>query len=132
MRALPRSPVTLYMAPSLVSPGINGSTRLASRAARIPRTPWPPSAWPVESAPSPGGSMAQADWKVLVTDGLAPEAVALFKEDARFHVDVRSQTSPAELNDLIGGYDALIVRSATKVTADVIGRAKKLKAIARA
>lgn len=76
--------------------------------------------------------MAQVEWKVLVTDGLAPEAIALFKEDARFQVDVREKTSPQEVLDVIPGYDALIVRSATKVTADVIGRAKKLKAIARA
>lgn len=76
--------------------------------------------------------MQKADWKVLVTDGLAPEAVAAFKEDPHFHVEVRNQTTPAELNELIGNYDALIVRSATKVTADVVGRAKKLKAIARA
>jgi D-3-phosphoglycerate dehydrogenase len=76
--------------------------------------------------------MPKVEWKVLVTDGLAAEAVSVFKEDARFHLDVRSQTSAAEVLELIPAYDALVVRSATKVTADMIARAKKLKVIARA
>src|SRR5271169_5288676 len=71
-------------------------------------------------------------WKVLVTDGLAPEAVALFKEDSRFVLDLRTATDAAQLLDLVPAYDAIIVRSATRITADVIAKAKRLKAIARA
>jgi D-3-phosphoglycerate dehydrogenase len=76
--------------------------------------------------------MPGAQWKVLATDGLAPEAVSLFKGDGRFELVVRGQTTPAELLDLVGNYDAVIVRSASKITADVIAKAKRLKAIARA
>jgi len=74
----------------------------------------------------------KVEWKVLVTDGLAPEAVSIFKEDARFQVDVRDKTSPQELLELIPGYDAVIVRSATKITADAIAKGRNLKAVARA
>jgi D-3-phosphoglycerate dehydrogenase len=76
--------------------------------------------------------MTAPHWKVLVTDGLAPEAVALFKEDARFHLELRNATDAKELLELIPGYDAVIVRSATRITADAIARAQRLKAIARA
>ena len=67
--------------------------------------------------------------KVLVTDGLEAEAVAKLK--AKHEVDVIEAT-PQQLLDIIGGYEAVIVRGRTKVTADVIGKAAKLKVIARA
>ncbi|MEK6851184.1 MAG: hydroxyacid dehydrogenase, partial [Candidatus Thermoplasmatota archaeon] len=67
--------------------------------------------------------------KVLVADGLEAEAVAKLK--AKHQVDV-TEPSPQQLLDIIGGYEAIIVRSRTKVTADVIGKAAKLKVIARA
>ena len=67
--------------------------------------------------------------KVLVTDGLEAEAVAKLK--AKHEVDV-IEASPTQLLDIIGGYEAIIVRGRTKVTADVIGKAAKLKVIARA
>ncbi|HEV8595395.1 MAG TPA: hydroxyacid dehydrogenase [Thermoplasmata archaeon] len=70
-----------------------------------------------------------ASVKVLVTDGLEPEALA--KLNAHHAVDL-IETSPPKLLEIIGGYDALIVRSRTKVTADVIAKAAKLKVIARA
>lgn len=73
-----------------------------------------------------------AAWKVLVTDGLAPEAVALFKEDSRFQVDVRQATDAKQLLELVPAYDAIIVRSGTKITGDAIAKGKQLKAIARA
>src|SRR5579883_1525477 len=81
---------------------------------------------------APEGAVQKVEWKVLVTDGLAPEAVSIFKEDARFQVDVRDKTSPQELLELIPGYDAVIVRSATKITADAIAKGRNLKAVARA
>ena len=67
--------------------------------------------------------------KVLVADGLEAEAVAKLK--AAHQVDV-TEPSPQQLLDIIGGYEAIVVRSRTKVTADVIGKAAKLKVIARA
>jgi D-3-phosphoglycerate dehydrogenase len=67
--------------------------------------------------------------KVLVTDGL--EAEALAKLRAHHHVDAIEAT-PQQLLEIVGDYDAIIVRSRTKVTADVLAKAAKLKVIARA
>ncbi|MBN1690520.1 MAG: phosphoglycerate dehydrogenase [Dehalococcoidia bacterium] len=68
--------------------------------------------------------------KVLVADPLAPEGMESLK--AKTEVDVKLGLKPDELISIIGGYDALIVRSETQVTADVIAAGKKLQIIARA
>jgi D-3-phosphoglycerate dehydrogenase len=65
--------------------------------------------------------------KVLVREPIADAGVALLRE--RFDVDVDSGGALAER---IGGYDAIIVRSGTRLTADLIERAGKLKVIGRA
>jgi D-3-phosphoglycerate dehydrogenase / 2-oxoglutarate reductase len=65
--------------------------------------------------------------RILVRESIADAGVELLR--ARFDVDI-DVDSP--LDEIIGGYDALIVRSATKVTAQVIGRAARLKVIGRA
>ncbi len=69
-------------------------------------------------------------YRVLVSDRVADDGVAILKESA--DVDVRIGMSPQELLDAIGAYDALVVRSATKVTAEVIEAGKNLKVIGRA
>lgn len=68
--------------------------------------------------------------RVLVADPLAEAGVA--KLAAEFEVDVRTGLGKPELLDIIGGYDAIVVRSATQVDADVIAVARNLKVIARA
>jgi D-3-phosphoglycerate dehydrogenase / 2-oxoglutarate reductase len=68
--------------------------------------------------------------KVLVSEKVAEPAVELLRQE--FEVDVLLGLSPEELLEGIGDYDGLIVRSATKVTAEVIERADNLKAIGRA
>jgi D-3-phosphoglycerate dehydrogenase / 2-oxoglutarate reductase len=68
--------------------------------------------------------------KVLITEKLADPGVELLKED--FEVDVLLDLGPGELLERIGEYDGLIIRSATKVTAEVLERAQNLKAIGRA
>jgi len=68
--------------------------------------------------------------KVLVTDPLAPAGVETLAID--HDVDVMTELSKAELLEVIGGYDALVVRSQTQVDADVIEAGKRLKVIARA
>jgi D-3-phosphoglycerate dehydrogenase / 2-oxoglutarate reductase len=65
--------------------------------------------------------------RVLVREQIADAGVELLR--ASFEVDVDT-TSP--LAEIVGGYDALIVRSATKVTAEVIAAATRLKVIGRA
>jgi D-3-phosphoglycerate dehydrogenase len=65
--------------------------------------------------------------KVLVRESIAEAGVDLLRE--RFEVDV-DLDSPLE--DIVDRYDAIVVRSATKITADVIERATNLKVIGRA
>ncbi len=69
--------------------------------------------------------------KVLVTDPISEEAISKMKE-AGLEVDVKIGLSKEELIKIIGEYDAMIVRSQTKVTRDVIEAAKKLRIIGRA
>ena len=68
--------------------------------------------------------------KVLVSDPIGPEGVSLLETGA--DVDVKTGMKPAELLDTVGGYDALVVRSETKVNRDVIEAGSKLQVIARA
>ena len=69
--------------------------------------------------------------KVLVTDAIAQCGLDYLRDKA-LEVDIRLGLSTSELADLIPRYDALIVRSRTKVTRDVIDAAQNLKIIGRA
>jgi D-3-phosphoglycerate dehydrogenase len=70
--------------------------------------------------------------KVLVSDKLPEIGLKVLKEAEGIEVDVKTGLSPQELLEIIGEYDALIVRSSTKVTKELIERAKRLKVIGRA
>jgi len=74
--------------------------------------------------------MATERKKVLVTDSIASEAVDLLHQGSE--VDVRTNLSPTELIAAIGDYQALVVRSQTKVTGEVIEAGTRLEVIARA
>ncbi|MBI4691563.1 MAG: phosphoglycerate dehydrogenase [Nitrospirae bacterium] len=69
--------------------------------------------------------------KVLVSDRILEKGVEILKK-AGLTVDVKTGMKPDELKACIGEYHGLIIRSATKVTADVIDAAKSLKVIGRA
>ena len=69
--------------------------------------------------------------KVLISDKLSPAAVQIFK-DRGIEVDVKTGLDKDELIKIIGDYDGLAIRSATKVTPAVIEAAKKLKVVGRA
>lgn len=69
--------------------------------------------------------------RVIITDPIAPTGVKVLR-DAGIDVDERPGLPVEELIKTIPAYDAIIVRSATKVTADVIGAGTNLKAIGRA
>jgi len=69
--------------------------------------------------------------KILVSDPIAEEGVKRL-EEAGFEVKMRTDLAPKELIKIIPQYDGLIVRSATKVTREVISAGKELKAIGRA
>jgi D-3-phosphoglycerate dehydrogenase len=68
--------------------------------------------------------------KVLIADKIHEDGLKLLREFAE--VDVSTGLKPVELIAKIGGYDVLVVRSATKVTKEVIDAGKKLKVVARA
>ncbi|NMC04847.1 MAG: phosphoglycerate dehydrogenase [Candidatus Lokiarchaeota archaeon] len=76
--------------------------------------------------------MENKKYKILVTDGLAREGIAILEGFKEFSVDVKQKLSREELIKIIPSYDAIIVRSATSLTSDVIAVAKNLKVIARA
>ncbi len=69
--------------------------------------------------------------KVLISDKLSPAAVDIFKHKG-VDVDVKTGLSPDELKAIIGDYDGLAIRSATKVTADILSAATHLKVVGRA
>ena len=69
--------------------------------------------------------------RVLISDKLSPAAVAIFRERG-IEADVKTGLSPAELRAIIGDYDGLAVRSATKVTREVLEVAPRLKVVGRA
>jgi D-3-phosphoglycerate dehydrogenase len=70
--------------------------------------------------------------KVLVSDNLEEAGVKLLREEPGIEVDVRTGLKPEELKKIIGDYDALVIRSATKVTEDLLSAARKLKVVGRA
>lgn len=70
--------------------------------------------------------------KVLVSDNLSKKGVDILKNESGIDVDIKTGMSPEELIKVIPDYVGLLVRSATKVTAEVMEAAKKLKVIGRA
>ena len=69
--------------------------------------------------------------KILVCDPIHEDGVQMLRE-AGFTVDLETEITSEKLIEQIGGYDAIVVRSRTKVTKEVLDAAEKLKAIARA
>ncbi len=70
--------------------------------------------------------------KILITDKMAQEGVDILKAVKGFEVDCKFGIEPEELKKIIKNYDALIIRSGTTVTADIIEAADRLKFIGRA
>jgi D-3-phosphoglycerate dehydrogenase len=70
--------------------------------------------------------------KVLICDNLQKAGVDQFKGKGSVKADVVSAMTPAELKGKIARYDGIIVRSATKITGDVLKSAQRLKVIGRA
>ena len=70
--------------------------------------------------------------KILISDDLAEPGIQKLKSVHEFQVDVMTKLAHEELCRIIKDYDALVIRSATKVTAEVIDAGDKLKVVARA
>jgi len=76
--------------------------------------------------------MELKNYKILVSDGLAQEGVEILKKFKNFDITINDKTSREELFEIIEQFDGIIVRSATKITPDIIRAGKKLKVIVRA
>lgn len=74
----------------------------------------------------------ERETKILITDPLAPQGLEVFERASGFKVDTRPGLKPEGLKRIIGDYHGLVVRSSTKVTADIIAAAETLKVIGRA
>ena len=66
--------------------------------------------------------------KVLISDSMDPKAAEIFRAKG-VEVDERPGLTKDELKAIIGDYDGLAIRSATKVTEDLLGSAARLKVI---
>ena len=64
--------------------------------------------------------------KILVADSISERGVEILRQNPSFQVDVKTGLKEDQLCEIIGEYDALIVRSQTKVTKRVLEAAKKL------
>lgn len=73
-----------------------------------------------------------AKFKVLVTDHISDEGIDILKADKDIEVDVKAGIKNDDLKLIIGEYDAVITRSGTTVTEDLIENHGKLKLIGRA
>src|SRR6202047_3721732 len=71
--------------------------------------------------------------KVLISDSLSPAAVQIFKDNG-VEVDFQPKLGgdKEKLAEVVGGFDGLAIRSATKVTPKILEKAKNLKVIGRA
>src|SRR4030066_1752713 len=69
--------------------------------------------------------------KILVSDNISQKCIEILK-NAGLEVDVKAGMKPEELKACIGDYHGLVIRSATKVTSEIINAAKNLKVIGRA
>ena len=70
--------------------------------------------------------------KVLISDKMDARCVEILQENPGVEVDVQTGLDEAGLIDIIGDYDALIVRSGTQVTPPVLEAAHRLKVVGRA
>jgi D-3-phosphoglycerate dehydrogenase / 2-oxoglutarate reductase len=71
-------------------------------------------------------------YRILAADGVSPKGIAVLSESPHFQVETSGGLKEDELIARIGDLDALIIRSATKVTAKALAAATKLKVIGRA
>ncbi|MGD9329689.1 MAG: phosphoglycerate dehydrogenase [Desulfobacterales bacterium] len=70
--------------------------------------------------------------KVLVSDNLGEVGIRMLEAEQGIDVDVRTGLAPEALQEIIGEYDALIIRSATKVNQDLLAAAQRLRVVGRA
>src|SRR5690554_5530136 len=74
----------------------------------------------------------QAVYRVLLADNIDSEGLEPLRADGRFELEVRTGLKGEELARAIAGFDAVIVRSATRITREALAYADRLKVIGRA
>ncbi len=85
---------------------------------------------PGAEAGGPGEAAATERARVLVKEKIGASGIALLGE--HFDVDLGVDWDDEELDRRIGDYDAILIRSATQMTAELIGRARRLRVVGRA
>lgn len=70
--------------------------------------------------------------KILIADGLSEAGLSVLNEERGWEVQVHPKMSPEELNGAISGAEALIIRSASRITGEILQHATNLKVIGRA
>ncbi len=70
--------------------------------------------------------------KVLISDTLSTQGIEILKNTPGLEVDIMTNLTPDELKGVIKEYDGLIIRSATKVTKEIVAAADSLKVVGRA
>lgn len=70
--------------------------------------------------------------KILIADPISDSGLQVFQGNGRFHVETREKMSLDQLKKAVADADAVIVRSETKITADVLTSGKKIKIVGRA
>jgi D-3-phosphoglycerate dehydrogenase len=75
--------------------------------------------------------LEKTEVKILIADSLHAEGIEIFQKEG-FALEVYKSISPQDLLQAIGGVDGLVIRSATKVTQELLNRADKLKVVGRA
>ena len=70
--------------------------------------------------------------KILISDPLSNRGLEILGQAKGLSYDIKTGLPPAELKSLISGYDAILIRSETKLKAEIIEAADRLKVIGRA
>jgi D-3-phosphoglycerate dehydrogenase len=71
--------------------------------------------------------------RILITDNLSPAGLQILRDaSSEIEVDVRSGLTPDQVREALGEADAIIIRSATKLTEPILKGQRRLKAIVRA
>ncbi len=84
------------------------------------------------SLPHPAPLPTPVSYRILVTDDIDADGVALLTAEPSFVVDEVPTLPPAELLERIGDYDAIVGRSATRITEPLLKRATRLRVVGRA
>ncbi|MGL4650206.1 MAG: hydroxyacid dehydrogenase, partial [Caldilineaceae bacterium] len=83
-------------------------------------------------APANGAALRAPLHRVLVSDAISESGLAPLRADSSIQVDIQTELTPEQLIASIPAYDALLVRSSTQVTADLLRAGSNLRVVARA